>query len=667
LTLFLLALGLLLAGGIAALASSRNPARALALATVSGVLGSAVGVVSAVAALANGGEQTLTLPWSALNASFAIGLDPLTAFFELALFAVAIPAVLFGGTYMRPHLRRRSLPAFLFFQNALLVTIALVFAARQAVLFLVAWEGMALASFFLVTFEHDQAEVRSAGLVYLVASHLGTAFLFGLFALLAGAAGSFDFSSFAAAARGAGPGMALILLSLGVLGFGTKAGLVPLHVWLPEAHPAAPSHVSALLSAVMIKTGLYGILRVLLWLPPPPTAVGLVLAGIGLLGAAGAVMLALGQRDVKRVLAYSSVENVGLVLLAMGLALAAQAHGHPRLAAVAWGAALLHVWNHAAMKGLAFMGVGALAHGAGTRDLERMGGLLRALPITGGLLLVALAALAALPPLSGFASEWLIYVGLLRAAVASPGALSLLAWIAVAALAFVGGVAAIVFARVGGIALLGAPRSDEAARAHEGGPGLWAPLAVLAGAVGLLGLFPDLALRFALPAIAQVAGQPVAVVNVALQPAIDSMAGPLRIGALFLLAAGGLLAVAARRARARVPVEESETWGCGFSRPTARMQYTATSFAQAFLSGVGPRAFQPRGRLTPPRGVLPQAASIRFETSDPARSQLFDPVFRAIGDRASRLRRYQADRLNLQLVYTVATLLALALFLVLHA
>jgi hydrogenase-4 component B len=417
----------------------------------------------------------------------------------------------------------------------------------------------------------------------------------------------------------------------------------------------------------MIKTGLYGILRVVLWVSPPPAAVGLLLAGIGLLGAAGAVVLAVGQRDLKRVLAYSSVENVGLILLAVGVAMAARAYGHPRLATVAWGAALLHVWNHAAMKGLAFMGAGAIAHGAGTRNLERMGGLLRALPITGGLLLVALAALAALPPLSGFASEWLMYVALLRAAVASPGGLSLLAWVAVAALAFVGGIAAIAFARLGGIALLGSPRSEEAARAHEAGPLLWAPLVVLAGAVVLLGLFPDVALRAALPAVAQVAGGSTAEAAAALGPALASMAIPIRSGAIVLAAIVLVVAWSVHSARAARAVDAGETWGCGFSRPQARMQYTASSFAQAFLSGVAPRPFQPRGRVSPPRGVFPRSASVQFEISDPARARLFDPVFRAIADRASRLRRYQADRLNLQLVYTVATLLALALFLVLHA
>jgi hydrogenase-4 component B len=663
-TLHLAALAVLAAGGTAALVLGRRPSWALAAGTGSALIGSALGLVSAVASLVGGTSRTLSLPWSALNAAFTVGVDPLSAFFEVALFALAIPAVLFGASYMRPHLHRRSFPIFLFSQNGLIAAIALVFSARQAVLFLVAWETMALTSFLLVAFEHDQADVRSAGFVYLVASHLGTAFLFALFVLLGRATGSLDFGSFAAL-RSAPSVPAILLLVLAVVGFGTKAGLVPLHVWLPEAHPAAPSHVSALLSGIMIKTGIYGILRVLLWLPPPPAEFGLALAVIGLVGALAAITLALGQRDLKRALAYSSVENVGILTLGVGVALAAAASGRPGIAALAWAGALLHVWNHALMKGLAFMGAGALVHASHTRDLEHMGGLLQRLPRTAGALLVGLAALAALPPLSGFASEWLVYLGLLQVAVTSPGGTSLLGWLAVATLALVGGVAAVAFARIAGVALLGAPRSREAEEAREPGPGFWVPLAALAGVVVLLGVFPDLALRLARPALAQVSGSSGGALPPSVGSALDAFA-PVRLAAVTLLSIAVLLAYLARRARGRRQVTAGETWGCGYARPTSRMQYTASSFGQAFLSGLAPRMLQPRGRIVPPRGVLPRGASARFEVRDPARARLFDPLFRAIGDRASRLRRYQADRLNLQLVYTVATLLGLAVFLIVH-
>ncbi len=596
-TLHLVALAVLVAGGMAALALARRPALALRAATASAVAGSALGLAAAVAAL-GGGERSFAHAWTAPLAAFRVGLDPLSAYFQVALFALAIPAVLFGAAYMRPHLSRRGLPSFLFFQNLLIAAMALVFSARQAVLFLVAWEVMAVASFMLVVFEHEEAEVRAAGLVYLVASHIGTAFLLALFVLLGREAGSFDFEAFAAL-RGAPAVPAALLFALALVGFGTKAGLVPLHVWLPEAHPAAPSHISALLSGVMIKTGLYGIVRVLLWLAPAPAGYGLVLAGVGLVGALGAIVLALGQRDVKRVLAYSSVENVGIIALGIGVAVAATARGEPVVATLAWAGALLHVWNHALMKGLAFMAAGAVVHAAHGRDLERMGGLLARLPRTASLLLVGLAALAALPPLNGFSSEWLVYLGLLRA--------------------------------------------------------------------GILGLFPDAALRAAAPVLAQVTRSPPAAVAARLAPALRSLAVPSRVAFAALLLAAGGIALAVLRARAAREVDFGETWGCGFSRPTARMQYTGSAFAQFFLSGLAPRMLQPRGRVVPPKGVLPARANARFEAKDPARTRLFDPIFRALGDRASRLRRYQAQRLNLQLLYTVATLLALAALLVLKA
>jgi hydrogenase-4 component B len=666
-TLFVLALVAFAAGAAASLLLARRPGAALRVGPASTVLGSALGLAAAARALAGGGGgEAFALPWGAPLAAFVIALDPLSAFFEVALFALAIPAALYGATYMRPHLGRRGLPAFLAFQNLLVASIALVFAARQAVLFLVAWEVMAVASFLLVTFEHQDAEVRRAGLVFLVASHLGTAFLFAFFVVAGREAGSLDFAAFDAL-RTSRTVPAAALAGLALVGFGAKAGLVPFHVWLPEAHPAAPSHISALLSGVMIKTGVYGLVRVVLWLPPAPATWGLVLSAIGLGGALVAITLALGQRDLKRALAYSSVENIGIICLAIGLAVACAASGERALAAVAWAGALLHVWNHAAMKGLAFMGAGAVAHAVHGRNLERMGGLLARLPRTGAALLVGLAALAALPPLNGFASEWLVYVGLLRSAVSSPGGASILAGLAIATLAMVGGIAAAVFARAGGVALLGAPRSPEAEAAHEPGPGLWAPLAALAVACALLGLFPASALRLAAPAIAQAATLSSGALAAALAPAVDALEGPLRAAGVALVAAAVALWFAARRARAGRAVTESETWSCGYARPTAHMQYTASSFGEAFLSWLAPRALQPRGRVTPPSGVLPARADARFEIEDPARVRLFDPLFRLAADRASRLRRYQSSRLNLQLVYTVATLLALAALLVLRA
>lgn len=656
-TLYLAALAILAAGALAGPLLSRRPALALSAGSALAVAGSVVGLLAVIPFLLGAPPAERVLPWSEPLGAFHLRLDPLAAFFQAALFAVAIPASAFGASYMRPYLGRRPLGAFVLFYGTLLVAISLVLASADGVLFLVAWEAMTIASFALVTFDDEKLQVRRAGFVFLVASHVGTAFLFALFLLLGRAAGGFDFVRFEAL-RGAGAAAPWLLFALGLVGFGTKAGLVPLHVWLPEAHPAAPSHVSALLSGVMIKTGVYGILRMLGFLPALGVGHGLLLGAIGLGSAVVAITLTLGQGDIKKALAYSSVENVGLILLGVGLAVAAGAAGHPVVAALGMGGALFHVWNHALMKGLAFLGAGTFVHAVHSQDLERMGGLLSRLPLTGTLFLVGAASLAALPPLSGFASEWLLYLGLLRSgASAASGSAALLAYLAVAVLALVGAIAAISFTRIVGVALLGAPRSPEAAHAREVGPGSWAPLLFLASGCVLFGLFPALPLRMAAPVAIQLGAVEASAV---LGPASDLAAAPRVVVLVFVAIVGGLYAL---RRRLGSVGSAAETWGCGFAAPTARMEYTASSYSQLFVSALVPRALRPRLHVQAPRGVFPGKGSFRTDAQDPARTRLFDPLFRVTGDRMSRLRRFQAGRLNLQLLYTLLTLLALLVLL----
>jgi formate hydrogenlyase subunit 3/multisubunit Na+/H+ antiporter MnhD subunit len=664
LPLYLAALAVLLAGGLAAFAASARPGAALAVGSAGAAVGCALGLAASVAAL-GAPPAALDLPWPVPNGALAVGIDPLSALFAAAVFGLGLAASVFGAGYLRPHLGRRALGGFLLAYAVLLAAMGLLVVARQALLFLVAWEVMTISSFFLVAFEHEDEDVRRAARTYLVASQLGTAFLMGLFLLLGAGAGSLRFDAFAAA-RAAPPLPAAALLALALVGFGTKAGLVPLHVWLPEAHPAAPSHVSALMSGVLVKMGIYGLVRVLGFLPPAPAWHGLLLGGIGLAGALAALVLALGRRDLKAVLAYSTIENVGLVAFALGVGLVGAAQGTPAIAALGVAGALLHVWNHAMMKGLAFLGAGALVHAAGTRDLERMGGLLRRLPWTGGLLVLAAAALAGLPPLNGFVSEWLVYLGLLHGGASAPGGLALVAWLPLAALALVGALAAVVFTRLLGIALLGAPRSPGAAAAHEAGPLLLVPLVALGAGNLAVALFPAEALALVAPAAAQVLGIPVAELLGALAPASATLAGPLRFGVLALLAAAAALAVASRRLLAGRDVRRSSTWGCGFSAESARAQYTAASYAELPLAALTPGMLRPAQVAEPPAGVFPGRASFRLAAEDPARARLFDPVFRKVGDGFSRLRRFQQARLNLQLLYTLATVLALTLLLVLH-
>jgi hydrogenase-4 component B len=312
------------------------------------------------------------------------------------------------------------------------------------------------------------------------------------------------------------------------------------------------------------------------------------------------------------------------------------------------------------MKGLAFLGAGSLVHGAGTRDLERMGGLLRRLPSTGALLVLAAVALAGLPPLNGFVSEWLVYLGLLGAGAGAPPHLALVAWLSLAALAFVGALAGIAFTRLLGIALLGAPRSAEAAHAHEGGPLLLVPLALLGAANVALALFPAQAVELVAPAAAAVLGVPAGEVRAALAPGAAALAGPMRLGLAALVLLAAVLAAARRGMLARRSVEASSTWGCGFAQESARVQYTAASFAEIALAASTPKALRPTVHVSPPDGPFPAAAALALEADDPARARVFEPAFRRVAREFARVRSFQQARLNLQLLYTVATLLALS-------
>ena len=376
----------------------------------------------------------------------------------------------------------------------------LVVVARNGVLFLMSWELMSLASFFLVTLEDEKESVRRAGWIYLVAMHLGTAFLLALFLLLGKNAGSLDFERLSTAAAPSG-----VFFLLAVIGFGTKAGFIPMHVWLPEAHPAAPSHVSAVMSGVMIKTGIYGLLRMLTLLGPPPAWWGWTLVAIGVVSGILGVLYALSQHDLKRLLAYHSVENIGIIALGLGVGVLGISYQNPTMAALGLTGGLLHVVNHAVFKSLLFLGAGSVLHATGTGELDRLGGLLKRMPVTGATFLIGAAAISGLPPLNGFVSEFLIYLG----AIAGLGsqahiapAWPLMSVLVVGGLALIGGLAAACFTKAFGIVFLGEPRSGEAAHAHEAGAAMRWPMVVLAGLCVLIGLAAPLWPLVLQPAVA---------------------------------------------------------------------------------------------------------------------------------------------------------------------
>lgn len=618
--------------------------------------GAVLGLAGAALVLAGAPGQGLGGAWSVPGARLLFRVDPLSAFFLVPVCLLTALGSVYGLGYWAATARPESAAPVRFWYGLLGGSLALLLGARDAVLFLCAWEAMALSAFFLVAAEDEIAEVRDAAWIYLVATHAGTLLLMGAFAVLRVGTGSFSLLD--AADLGPGAAGAVFLLALG--GFGLKAGLMPLHVWLPGAHANAPSHVSTLMSGVVIKMGIYGILRVTGLLPVPPAWWGWAVLGLGAVSAVLGVAYALGQHDLKRLLAYHSVENIGIIALGVGLALLGRSAGRPEWVVLGLGGGLLHVWNHGLFKGLLFLSAGSVIHAAHTREIDHLGGLAKRMPWTAAAFGVGAVAICGLPPLNGFVSELLVYLGLFRTALAdTPGAPSA-RWAAAAlaapALAMVGALAVACFVKAFGAVFLGEPRCAHGREAHEAPPAMMGPMAVLAAACAAIGLFPwalapvlDTAARAWAP---EVAGPP-----------LGALAPLSAVGALALGLAGGLaLGAAGLRAwMKKKPPAPAVTWDCGYAAPTARMQYTASSFG-ALLVGLFSWALTPRVR--PPRlsGFFPGQASFASHVPDAVLDRSLRPLFRTAADLLGRARVLQGGRVQLYVAYVLATLVALFLW-----
>ncbi|MFI5315169.1 MAG: proton-conducting transporter membrane subunit [Myxococcota bacterium] len=589
----------------------------------------------------------MQLPWSVPGGSLSFGLDPLSAFFLVPVLGLSALAAIYGRAYLATYTnRRRAGTSWLFF-NGLCIGMIAVTLARNGILFLVSWETMSLCAYVLVSFEHERSEVRRAGWIYLIASHAGTAALLALFVLLGDAlAGE--------AASGTGAGTSK-LIALALVGFGVKAGIVPLHVWLPEAHSAAPSHVSALMSGAMVKLGYYGLLRVVLVLGGAPAGFGLVLAALGISGALLGISLSLSQRDLKRALAYSSVENLGLIGLGLGIGLDSLSRGDSLLATFGLAAGLFHVWNHAAMKGLLFFAAGGVQHGAGSLDLERLGGLSRGMPRATALFAVGALALAALPPLNGFATEWLLYRGLLHAVTTQTPLVSLTASLGVGLLALVGALGAAAFVRLFGIAFLGQPRSAGAQRAHDVGGAMFAVMAGLALTCLAIGAAPAVALPGISAPLALLLGS--ARGADLLAPAALALA-PLSALSLALWAAVALTGAALLARLRRAPRAREETWACGYAAPDPRMQYTALSFSKWLTSRTPHRALTVRAEGALSSGPYPCTASLSSDHTEPLVARVYEPLFSAVATYLTRLRLLQQGNAHLYVAYIVIAAVA---------
>lgn len=647
-SLFLFAIIILCTGAVApALFAWRNNRTAQCVGAGCGIAGAALGLSAAVAVLFGGQVQEWGMAWHPAGVGVTLRLDGLAAFFLAPVFLLVLSCAVYAIRYLDLPVRGLQATRHWFAFNLLAASMAMVIAAANSLVFLVAWELMSLSSFLLVVYDLEDEQVRKAGWMYLVATHLGTAFLFWLFLEENRLAGSLDFAAFTVLGSLPPASVGLFFL-LALIGFGTKAGLFPMHGWLPEAHAAAPSHVSALMSGVMIKTAVYAFLRLLGFLPLLPVWCGLLVVALGGLGALFGIVMAVSETDIKRSLAFSTVENIGIIFMALGVWLVCRSEGLAVAATLALAGGLLHVWNHALFKGLLFQCAGSVIHATGSREMSAMGGLFARMPATGGLMLLGGGALAALPPLNGLIGELCIFLGLLHAGQAMSGGMAFFFMLLVALLAMVGGLVLLVVTRMIGIVLLGEPRTAAARQAHEAPASMLAAMAVPAVCCLVIGIFPQAAVRMV--------AAPISVLAPDLMPAFGGMLGGLPFAPGWTVSALGLLAlvtvslvvIGGHRGNT---TKTEKTWGCGFVRPDPKMAYTAAGFGQLAQDEVFASCLRPAIKRSARAPLFPGAMGFARQSDDPVLGRLVVPFFVKCAGFAHYCRRLQAGQLATYMAY----------------
>jgi hydrogenase-4 component B len=644
--LALLAVALAAVSGVPGLVLRRDRVAADRAAALILVLAALCALLAAASLVSGAPQQTLVLPWLVAGERVEVGLDGLSAFFLLPTLGIPSVASLYALAYWPAAAHARSARRVRLAFGLIAAGAGLVVIARHAFAFLAGWEIMALAAFFSITAEDEREGVRRAGFVYLACTRASTLALIGAFALFHSAGGGLALNALPTLDAGA----SRALFGLALAGFVLKAGAMPLHLWLPGAHAMAPTHVSAVLSGMLIKIGIYGIVRLASLLPPLAVSDGVFVLVLGMASAVLGVAFALGQHELKRMLAYHSIENIGIILMGVGLALLGRTLGQPEVEALGLAGALLHVWNHALFKALLFLGAGAVMRQSGSGEIDRLGGLARRLPRTALCFGIGAVAISGLPPLNGFVSELLVYLALLRAALLQGGeALGLLAVGGVAALALVGGLASACFVKAFGVVFLGEPRTTAAACAREAPRAMVVAMAALALVCVAIGVAPQLALPCLDAALRSF--------DPALGARLGDAApfGAVSIAALLLLASLAATAAWGLSRRAR-PTPRPATWDCGYAAPSSRMQYTSSSFAAGLVGlfrwALWPQLDAPRLAARP----FPGPARLHTELPDPVLDRLALPAARWLAHASTWFRWVQQGRVHSYVLYILVAI-----------
>lgn len=629
-------------------------------------VGASFGIIFAGHLLLSGSEIFFVRETTLPLLSISLLIDSLSAFFILLISLVTLATSIFGIGYIRQLEEKYSIGAFGFFYNIFIANLILVVAANNAVFFLIVWEFMSLSSYFLVTYEHGHEENIRAGFLYFLMTQIGTEFILFAFVLLYGATGSFDFDVIRATNLAIPDVIKNLALASALFGLAIKAGVVPLHIWLPKAHPVAPSHVSALLSGVMLKVAIFMMIRFLFDLLAPVSLTwGIIILTFGAVSAILGVLYALSEHDLKRLLAYHSVENIGIILLGIGSAVMLSALEHPALAALALAAALYHTINHALFKGLLFLGAGSVVSATGTRDMEKYGGLIKALPATALFFIIGSIAISGLPPLNGFASEWLTFQALLSGVSVAIAGSKVVFALGIGALALTGGLAAACFVKVIGITFLARPRSAEAKAAKENSFSMKAGQGILALLCIVFGVFaaPILSILLRIVNGLMLPGGEQKFLPVMRESAAQT--STISLSFVALLFSVSILAVylgvwlVSRRKKEQI----CPTWDCGAPVASSRTEISATGFSRTLLmifsSVLRPMKHEESLYSPAQHKYFPISRHVSFHITDIWTKYLYDPYIAAVTWFAAQSRKIQNGNVHTYILYIFLTIIVL--------
>jgi hydrogenase-4 component B len=609
----------------------------------------AVGLVFTVQAFFRSAPLTIALFAHPSLGSVSLSFDKLSLFFLGIIQCGGIVSSVYGIGYLSHYEASRSLRPTITATAMLFLAMQVIVAANHAILFLVAWELMALSGYAGIVLEREKDEVQRGSFIFFAAAHVGTVFLYLMFLMLHQQTGTWEFSAFTTHAYP--PQAITTIFWFGFIGFGMKAGFMPFHFWLPEAHPVAPSHISAALSAVMLKTGIYGLIRVITWTHPIDYFIPSVFLFISCVTAVFGIWNALAQKDLKRMLAYSSIENIGIIGIGLSLMMFGLQHHQPLLAFLGFAGALFHTVNHFVFKSLLFMSAGSIYHHYHHRNIERMGGLMKAAPLFGVLVLIGSVAICGLPPFNGFASEFLIYSGFFEASRSLGAYFPFFMLTSTVALAFVGGLAVVGFSKIMSMIFLGAPKKPAARTFHISLYEL-VPLIVLAAAVVVLGVFPQLIAGLCSAVFADLFpfAQPL--------PWTSSVGtimsvGTIAIAAIVVIAL--MMAVKAHLA-SRGLVRTDAAWGCGYNKITPRMQYSGTSFSDDIVNISG-KVLNVSKELELPGPPLPVASSFRTQAADFVLQKLVEPTGALLSWIVEWFKWLQSGKIQVYVTFSIVVLL----------